>query len=370
MSQIIKIEPAELALIPKEKSQQIRDLFLPMAESLSKLENRFNDIMADTEFGVEDDQVQLARKLKDDIAQVRIKTEKARKLKKSECLREGQAIDAAAKIVVWAVSDKEEKLKEIINHFEIEEKARLAALQIEREALLKPYIQEDFDRPLSDMGEGTWDAYIEGKKRDHNDRVQADIQAKKMKEDAEKIEREEQERVLAENARLQREADEAASKLRKATEEAEAVRAEDRRIAKVEQDAIDKQNAAQQKIIDDANALQLKIQQEREAAILTQNAKIQAENDRIKQDAVDKARKEREKSDKAEVERLKAEQDELNKGDEQKMIDLARALQELCVKYVFKSDKNISLYEDLDISVSEWIKCAHINLEDDDEVGL
>jgi hypothetical protein len=161
------INSQELDSIENSKAQQIRDTFLPMAEMLEKFEGDYNKVLSLEKKGVTEELTVKAKKLRLDIAKVRILTEKTRKEQKEQYLRAGKAIDGVSNILKWAVSEKETKLKEIENYFEIQEQKRLVKLQETRVELLSDYIDDAHERDLAKLKDDEFDALLSMKKQQY-----------------------------------------------------------------------------------------------------------------------------------------------------------------------------------------------------------
>lgn len=308
----------ELDQIELSKADQIAKTFAPMVEMLKDFEGKYNELIEISEEGINLEVTAKAKRLRLDIAKVRIATDKTRKEQKKEYLLAGRAIDGVANILKWATSEKEEKLSSIENHYELMEQERLEKLQTEREALIYDYIEEDQIKDFSTMEEDVWEAYISAKKQAHFDRIEAEEKAEK-----ERIKREEEE--TAERARIEAEN----AKLRKEAEEREKV------FAKERADREKTQRAEQAK----------------------RDAEIKAERDaRATAEAELKDRREKELKDQAEREaKIQA---ELTKGDADKIEDLIADLESIKDKYSFKSVKNKAKMDDVRVLIGKIV--SHI----------
>ena len=213
--EIVTFNAPELQGVEKSKAEQIKSTFLPMAEMLTDFEEAFNEIVLESKSEITKEVTSKAKRLRIDIGKVRIETEKTRKEQKDEYLRAGKAIDGVSNILKWAISEKENKLKEIENHFEILEQKRLEELQLERAEQLSEYVEDAHDRRLSEMDEDVWNAYYNSKKQEHIDRLAAELQAEKDRIAKEKEEAKKLKEQRLENIRLKKEAE------AKAQEEAE-----------------------------------------------------------------------------------------------------------------------------------------------------
>jgi len=322
----LELKTEELELLEPSKADSIKKTFEPMVSLIKGFEEEFNEIILEGKTEITDSLTFSARELRIKISKVRINTEKVRVAQKQEYLRAGKAIDGVANIVKWAVTDKEEKLKDIEDHFERVEKERLTSLQFKRWDELKKYLPEDsYEKDLSSMDDDVWNAYLNQKKQDHLDLVQAQKQAELNRIAAEKEAEEARLKMIAENEKLKKEAQQKAKE-------------DEKRIA-----------------------LENKAIQERQKKEADQKAKheaeLKSERDRItKLEADQKAKHEAEL--KAQKEASDKIQSELNKGDEAKFTDLLNDLNSLKNKYSFKSEKNKKMYNDVSVLIDKVI--SHI----------
>jgi hypothetical protein len=212
-TEIVNFETPELLAIEKSKATQIKETFEPMTKMLYGFEDAFNEIILESEKGITKELCAKAKRLRLDIGRVRIDTGKAKDKQKEYIKLEDKAIMGVHNIIVWAVTEKEDKLKEIESFFETQEKLRLETLQKERVDLLTPYLEDAHERRLAEMEDDVWDAYLSAKKKEHEDRIEAEKQAElKRIEDAKK-EAEEREKQRLENERLKKEAEKRKLKL-------------------------------------------------------------------------------------------------------------------------------------------------------------
>lgn len=186
---VVSLDTPELGTLPPSKAEQIRATFVPMADMLDEFEGDFRAIMeeAQDEEDVTPELSARARRLRLDIAKVRIAAEKARKAIKEEYLLASRAIDGTSNILKWAISQKEEALEAIEKIEERREAERLEWLQQERVALLAPYVEDADERDLSGMDEDVWGAYLGTKKQAHEDRIAAEKKAEAERIEAERV---------------------------------------------------------------------------------------------------------------------------------------------------------------------------------------
>lgn len=209
MKGLVQIESVEeLKLVDLSKSKQIKETFEPMVKMLESFESKYSELILEAEEGITDDVMTRAKRLRLDISRIRIDADKERKRIKDEYLRAGKAIDGVNNVLKWAIVEKEEKLKEIEEHFERLHEEHLKALQQERVAALTAYVYDASERELSSMEPDVWDAYLTSKKQEYEDRIEAEKKAEADRIAKEKAEQAERERIRKENEALKKEAEE------------------------------------------------------------------------------------------------------------------------------------------------------------------
>ncbi len=208
----------ELAGLEKSKAKQIEAVFAPMVKMLKEFEATYDEIAA---LEINPDTCKKAKRLRLDIAKVRIDADKARKEQKEEYLRAGNAIQGVYNILKFAVADKEEKLKNIETHYERIEAEKKARLQAERELELVKYDVDGSALALGAMNDLVWDNFLSGAKANHEAIVAAEKKAEEDRIEAERKAAEEREKIWLENEKLKEEADEAAKVKAEIAREAE-----------------------------------------------------------------------------------------------------------------------------------------------------
>lgn len=322
-TELVKFETPELQVIEKSKAEQIKNTFEPMAEMLAEFEERYNKLMSIPLKEITVDLTKEYKRLRLDVGRVRIDTGKAKDKAKEYLKLEDKAIMGIHNILVWAVKEKEDNLKERENYFEIQEQKRLEALQLERAEKLSYYVEDAHERDLAKFYDDEFEALLAMKKKEQEDRIAAEKKAEEERIAKEKAEAEEREKIRKENEQLRKEAEE------REKEERE-------RQAKVE---------------DERKEREKKEQKEREIY----EAKLKSERDekeRIQRELEAKVEDER-KAKEEEKARVEA---ELNKGDAAKVKDLITDLNVLKTKYSFESDNNKKMYTDVSLLIDKVIK--------------
>lgn len=188
-----------------------------------------------------------ARELRLKLVKTRTGIAEIHKTQKAYYLAAGKFCDAWKNKETLPVEQMEEKLGSMENHFENIEKARIAALQVER---LKE-VSEFTEHPASDLGnmqDEVYSAYLQGLKVSYTAKKEAELKAEQERLTKEKAEKEEQEKIKLENERLKKEAEIAAQEQAK-------LKAELGAKLKSEQDA--KEAAEKEKARQEAEAKKL-----------------------------------------------------------------------------------------------------------------
>lgn len=364
--ELVSFDAPELSVIEESKANQIKATFEPMAKMLSEFEDQYNNLIHESQLGITKEITAKAKRLRLDIGKVRIDTEKIRKEQKEEYLRAGKAIDGVSNILKWAVSDKENKLKEIEDYFDIIEQKRLEDLQNSRVCELSKYVEDAHERSLSLMEEDVWQAYLTTKKKEHEDRIEAEKQA-----ELDRLEIERKQKLHLERKEVAMpfysfwsDSDKGLNFSEISDSEFDHFISRVKKSKKDHEDNIEKQRIENERLKKEAEAKEKALEKERQ--------KAKEEADRLKAENEAKLRKEKEDRERLEVE-LKAKKEaeekaikeaeakrqaELSKGDSDKLKDLLNDLDVLKTKYSFKSDKNKKMYSDVSILIDKVI--AHI----------
>jgi hypothetical protein len=250
--------------------------------------------------------------------------------RKNELNREGEA--------------NEKVLLDAENFLENLEKERIEALRLERAELLSEFVEDAYDRVLTNMDQDVWEAYLETKKKNHLDLIKAEKEAEIERQKKIAEEKAEKKRIDLENAKLLEEANQRA---KIAEEKAELQLTKQRKIDAEnleKQKKIDAERIVQQKIIEDKRIAEQKVINDR-------IAKEKIESDIIKKEL--EAKKQQE-LDLIESKKL-ALQNELNKGDVEKVFDLVYSLQSIKKKFTFESEASIKMFKDVSLLLDKVI---------------
>lgn len=409
-NELIPIETITSTGIEESKALKIKATFDPMVKMLLSFEDKYNEIIEESKSGITKELSAKAKRLRLDVGKVRIETGKIKDEQKKYIKLEDKAIMGAHNILIYAVVDKEDRLKEIEKHQEKLEQERLKKLQHERVEILSQYVEDAHERDLSGMDDDVWEAVLNAKKKAYEDRIEAEKKAEAdriEKERLDKIENErhlkilpyrqfwdcdsydlrtigddvfdkllvdlhnckiehdkEQEKIRVENERLKKEREEREREERERVAEIERKKRE-----KIESDRKAKEEAEKKKREDEAaetarkHYAALKKEAEEKERI-RREAKERADKLQAELKAKETAEKKRIADEKARIQSEKDAEEarmqaELSKGDADKISDLINDLNSLKTKYSFKSKKNKTMYGSVKILIDKIVN--HIN---------
>lgn len=316
---IVKLDPKEYGL-EESKAADIAAQFKPMLDKMVELEAEYNQVIA---LPIEEAAAP-AKTLRLKYVKVRTGTEKIHKEQKAFYLSAGRFVDGWKNTQLFASEGIEKKLQAIEDHAANKEKERIAALQVEREALLQPYGVENANLlQLGQMTREVFNNFLLGTKTTYDQRIEAERIAEENRLAAIESERIRLEEQAAENARLKAEAEEVARLRAEEQAKAEAERKAAEELLKAEQEKA----AAARKAIEDAarierEAAELQLANERKAAA----ERLAAEQTAAKKVAEElQARKNAEA--KAEADRIAAEKKAAKAPDADKLKAFVASIQ-------------------------------------------
>lgn len=202
-----------LETLPKTKAEALKVAFVGYLDQISQAQAIVNALQVTDASQVE--QMKLAKEYKQALAKTRIAVEKKRKELKDESLREGQTIDAVAKVLTNLIVPLEKRADELARFVELKEAAEREARKSERLAQIAPFGVLVNAELVADMDAETWEAYYNGLVAKDKAAKEEAARAEAARIEAERKEAEERERVRLENERLRKEIaeQEAAAKL-------------------------------------------------------------------------------------------------------------------------------------------------------------
>lgn len=275
-----------LETLPHTKAEALKLAFLPYLDQISQAETLVKAIKITDASQVEE--IKLAKEYNKALAKTRIAVEKTRKELKDESLREGQSIDALAKVVTNLIAPLEKYSYEQSRFVELKEAAEREARKSERLAQIAPLGLLVNAELVADMDAETWEAYYAGLVAKDKAAKEEAARAEAARIEAERKEAEERERVRLENEALKAQIE------RERKEAAEAAKLELEKRAKAEAE------------------FRAKVEKERreaEAKLEIERAKIEAERtaERAKQEAERKESEAKAKAEREAREKVEAE---------------------------------------------------------------
>lgn len=275
--------------------------------------------------------MKFARESRLALREIRISVEKRRKESKEDSLRRGKAIDGFANIFKAAVEPIEEYLLEQ-EEFAARESARIIAAKLtEREPLLVDYGFTLYNREvLGSMPDADFDTLLADARALHEAKQEAARKVEAERIAQEQAEAAERARVIAENARLKAEAEQAererqaaAAKAQQALDEAAAKLKDEQERAAIESARAKAESAAElAKAQAEAAAEAARVKAEQEAESRKEALRQQALRE-VERQKADAERVAREKAE-AELAKARAEK-EAQEREEQAALDRAAA---------------------------------------------
>ena len=318
----------QLTGIEDSKAAQIEATFAPMVELLKGFEGAYDTVMA---MDQSEEKCSTAKRLRLDIAEIRVSAKKAHDEQKAEYLLAGRAIDGVFNIFKLAVTDKEDNLKEVETFFARKEAERIQAIRETRTGELEEF---GVDASSLDLGRMAEDAYLilrEGYKKSYTFAIEAEQKAevdrietekklmayRKRKDDLAKYARFGALEILTTETSYLEFTDLLAQMKDKQTEfdaEQKKIHAENARLKAAEETAQKEREAIESKARKAKAAAEAKLKREREAA---------AETLRIEREA-------REAAEQKELQRLEDEKNAALKAaqapDKEKLLAIAKTV--------------------------------------------
>lgn len=336
--------------LDKTKSQVLLDNFSGYFELASDWERKANALVITS---VEQTaEMKMAREGRLFLKQKRIAVESTRKQLKEASLREGQTIDAIAKILKNLIEPIEKDLEEKEKYAERIEQQRIETLRDSRTLELEPLSEfVPYGIDFGTMKDEDYTKLLSGAKLQQQAKEEAERKAEQERIAKEKADEEERQRIRLENERLKKEAEKKERELEKERAKAKAEREALEEKARKEREAQEEQLAQER----------AKAKAEREAA--AEKARLEREeNERL-------LKIERDKQAKIEAERIaeanrieaerKAKEDAEKKAksapDKEKLFALAVTLSKLEMPEVV-SDEAKAIIENVKILIAKTEK--------------
>lgn len=338
--------------LDKTKSQILLDNFSGYFEMASEWERKASELeITDVSQKAE---MKLAREGRLFLKDKRIAVERTRKQLKEASLREGQTIDAIAKVLTNLITPIEKDLEEKEKFAEIQEAKRIEALKDARTRELEPYIEfVPYGLNLGTMDDDNYTKVLSGARLQKQAKEEADKKAeqerveRERKAEQDRIEREKKEAAERERIRLENE------RLRKENEERERQLADERAKAEAERKAIEEKAKKEREL----HERELRIEREKQNKL---EAERKAEQARLEAERLEAERKA------AAEKRAKEEADRRAKNapDKEKLLTFATQLEKmLYAAPEIKSEEAISILDFAEITLKDAVKYIRINAD-------
>jgi len=329
----LMINVPELKLVEPSKAAMIQSVFSPMYKMLYEFEAEYNKIITEKDAdGFTPGLIAKAKRLRLSISKVRVASEKLKDKQKANILLEGKAITGINNVLKFAVTEKENALKEIENHFDILEAKRIEELQAMRVELLSKYVDDADTRRLASLKDDEFEALLQMKKQQHDDRIEAEKRAAEAEAKRIADEKAEQERIRIENAKLKAEREEIEKQQRIEEQKRAAVEAERKKLEAIENE---KRLAEERKVKAKYEAKLKAEREEKQRADIEAKKKEDALREQLRKVEEEKAADEKRKLEAIEEEE-RQQQLLLARSDSDKFNDFILELKTVCENYSFK----------------------------------
>lgn len=254
--------------IARENAKNLIEAFGAPFEEAGKILTDYKEIIV-----TEEDQFDLmntARNKRLALKNVRIEVEKKRKELKEDSLKVGRAVDSVARFVRETIEPAEKYLEQQEKFAELRQAERATALKAKRVEQLMQYTKDLSVYNLDHMTEEQFNTLVNTLKAQQGANI---AEQKRILDEAEaksKAEREDQERIRIENAKLKKEADEREAKALEERRKAEAEAAKAQETHEAEQRAaqakLDEERKKREAVEAEQRAALQKIETERQVA--------------------------------------------------------------------------------------------------------
>jgi hypothetical protein len=184
-NQLVVLVDAKEFGIEESKALQITQAFTSELAELSLLDEQFNEISLKE---ITPELVELAKELRLKYVKKRTNIAKIHKAEKEFYLVSGKFVDALKNKATTPIEIKEEKLKSVEQYFENIEKESLRLLKIERTELLTQFGVENLDAmQLETMNNEVFNAFYSVCETKYNAKIEAEKQAENARIEKERI---------------------------------------------------------------------------------------------------------------------------------------------------------------------------------------
>jgi hypothetical protein len=294
---IVKIDPKQFGI----EEKQAKEIQSGLAVAIEERKSLIGEFEKVSKLEITEENLPAFKELRLRIVKNRTQgIEKWHKTSKEYFLRGGQFVDAIKRKEIQINESMEEKLLEGEKHFERLEKERMQKLKETRVKLLLPYYEDAEMLGLEAMNEDVFNSFLVAKKREYEERIEAEKKAEEERIAKEKAEAERVRLQEIENAKLKAEAEKREKEIEAERKRVEAEREKERKEADAKQKAIQEQARKEREKAEAIAKAEAEKRAKLEAELQAKKeAEQKAENERKASE--EKAKKEAEKLAKAPI---------------------------------------------------------------------
>lgn len=189
--QIITVEEANQ--LPKEVVTDLQSNFNPLFQQAQEWKKKAEGLVVKD--ASETEKMKEAREARLELKRIRVDADKVRKQLKEESLLKGKAIDGMYNIIKFLIQPIEQHLEEQEKFIEIQEEKRLNAIVEDRIERLSPYMEDLSIFNFRIMSDEQFNSLLDGAKRGHEAKLEAERKAEEERKQAEEQKKEEERRL-------------------------------------------------------------------------------------------------------------------------------------------------------------------------------
>lgn len=183
---VVNFNPIKELNAPEDEATKMKALFQPMLDRMEELEEEYNSLIESIEGDPTKIQCDQAKALGKKFQKARIGTADIHKKAKAHHLLMSRVADGWKNAQKLAGGEKEDKLKEIAQHYELKEAQRIENLRAERAAILAEYGGSGTTMDLGNMSLEVWNHVLEGTKKEFAIKKEAEEKAEKDRQEQER----------------------------------------------------------------------------------------------------------------------------------------------------------------------------------------
>lgn len=309
MAEDTKIESKEVSMaviiksadLEPTKAEMIKNSFAKFFTEIEQYENEARSIVVKDENDIQS--MSRARELRLTLQKIRTSSDKERKALKEGIVREGKVLDGIGNIIKGVIEPLEEGLEKKENYAENLREERAKRVLAERTQQLQQYVSDVSLYNLNDMADDVFANLLDGAKKAHEDKVEAERKAKEKEESDRVAKAKEDERIRLENESLKKQ---------------QLIAEEKRKDAEAKLQKERDEQAERERKLKEESDRKLRMADEEKKRLETEIANKKAEDERkAKEDADRKKKEDDERKEKERQARLAPEKDKLFDWSEQ-----------------------------------------------------